>query len=725
MRERTFMVSWTSTTLLASLLLVGFTGCGSDDDDDRGTTGGAGGAEETGGRATGGEAETGGRATGGRATGGRATGGRATGGAEETGGTEETGGAGAGGEEVGGAGGVEPGGAGGDAGGARPGGAGGGEPGPGGAGGDDTGPGGFGGDAGGSAGAGGVCATEGKLVFEQVPVPVTEAEKRAVNASSWMELSCERSEIAFHTILRSGDDVNGTVFGQILDEGGSPVLAEDGSDFISNDNDFTSLLPVGDTLYSITHFESRPGAMYLTELEQDPSTGELTAVSTENIDFSAHGGLWVPCAGSVTPWHTHLGSEEYPPDARTIEEATTFADLGDSDGPYWAAMVRYWGLDPATVTIDDFRANLDPYQYGYAVEVTVDSSGDVTVEKHHAMGRVAVELAYVMPDQRTAYISDDGTNVGFYMFVADTAGDLSAGTLYAARWDQTSNANGGSADVTWIELGHATNAAIDTALAAGTVFSDIFETADPDPADDSCPDTYTSINTEVGRECLRVVTGMEQIASRLETRRYAAMLGATTEFRKEEGITFNPDDMKLYVAMSEVAKGMEDGSGNDVGGPNHIALPANKCGAVYEMEVGTDATIGSDYVAQNWAGLVVGVPIDTDPNNTCDLDGIANPDNLTFIPGHDTLIIGEDTGSGHQNDAIWAYNLTDGELTRIETTPFGSETTSPYFYPNIGGFAYLMSVVQHPYGESDTDMLEDASQAAAYVGYVGPMPALD
>ena len=28
------------------------------------------------------------------------------------------------------------------------------------------------------------------------------------------------------------------------------------------------------------------------------------------------GGLWTPCAGSVTPWNTHIGSEEYEPDGK-------------------------------------------------------------------------------------------------------------------------------------------------------------------------------------------------------------------------------------------------------------------------------------------------------------------------------------------------------------------------------------------------------------------------
>jgi hypothetical protein len=33
-------------------------------------------------------------------------------------------------------------------------------------------------------------------------------------------------------------------------------------------------------------------------------------------------------------------------------------------------------------------------------------------------------------------------------------------------------------------------------------------------------------------------------------------------------------------------------------------------------------------------------------------------------------------------------------------------------------------VIQHPYGESDEDKLSDPSDARAYVGYLGPMPAL-
>src|SRR5690606_14131063 len=121
------------------------------------------------------------------------------------------------------------------------------------------------------------------------------------------------------------------------------------------------------------------------------------------------------------------------------------------------------------------------------------------------------------------------------------------------------------------------------------------------------------INTAgYGQECLQLKPGMGTIASRLETRRYAAMLGATTELNKEEGITFDATRGKLYLAMSSVERGMEDfkrtGSANssyDLGGSNDIKLSGyNLCGAVYALEVAADGAIGSDYVAQNMSLLV-------------------------------------------------------------------------------------------------------------------------
>ncbi len=576
------------------------------------------------------------------------------------------------------------------------------------------------------------------IEFAGVKSPQSDEEKRAVVATNSVEISGKKHEIAFNTILRSGDRVGDGVFGQVFDINGNPIKSEDGSEWISNSNDFASLLTgKDDKLYMVSHFEDSPGSMYVTELNQDTGNGKLSAVRTQPLDFSSYKGDWVHCAGSVTPWGTHLGSEEYEPDAKAIDSVTRAPDSYDNN------QALYFGLDPKATTPDAF-IDVNPYYYGYQIEVKVDDFDHVTPQKHYAMGRVAHELAYVMPNQKTAYISDDGTNVGLFHFEADKEGDLSSGVLYVAKWKQTRADGAGSADLGWISLGHATDAEIRSYVDQKLSFGDIFDSADPtDETAGTCPDSFSFVNTTRGTECLKVKDGMEKAASRLETRRYAAMNGGTTEFRKMEGITYNPDDNVLYIGMSSIERGMEDNFSKakdtdkyDRGGNNDIKLPLNRCGAVYALD------LDDNYLAKNMHSLVEGIPVtesygaaddsqkydEAGPfaNNKCHLDGLANPDNVTFIPGYKTLIIGEDTGDGHQNDLIWSYNLESKALTRILTTPYGSETTSPYFYPNVNGWAYLMGVVQHPYGESDEDKLVAGSGAdKAYTGYIGPLPAMD
>lgn len=571
-----------------------------------------------------------------------------------------------------------------------------------------------------------VYAAEPQLVFETVDVPITDEAKRQILTSPSVIIDGKSYPVQYNTILRSGETLGSHTFGQLVDVNAQPILMQDGKPIISNSNDFSSLMPVDDKLFMLSHFESRPGAMYLTELAQNNKTGTLTAIATRPIDFSAIKGGWVHCAGSVTPWHTHLGSEEYEPDAEQHD-----ANTGQINS-YYEPMAKYYGGN---------LHKLNPYDYGHIIEVKVlDAQGTTEVSKHYAMGRLAFELAYVMPDEKTVYLSDDGTNVGLFMFIADKRADLSAGTLYAAHWKQISADNGGQAELSWIQLGHLSNAEVQNFLDDKITFNDIFSKETPD-SDNQCQKGFTSIN--VGHQadkygnyqrCLKLKPGMEKAAIALETRRYAAMLGATTEFRKGEGLTFNPDTQQLYFAISEVSKGMEDnaskGKANpsfDVGGFNHIRLPYNKCGTIFSLDLDYEPMMGSHYVAQNMQALVSGKKHGYTGElaaNQCDVNGIANPDNITYVQGYQTLIIGEDTGSGHQNDMVWAYHLGNKTLTRIQTTPYGSETTGVYFYPNINGWAYLMSVVQHPYGESDQDKAQGIQDTAAYTGYLGAFPAM-
>lgn len=589
-----------------------------------------------------------------------------------------------------------------------------------------------------------------RITWSPVEVASGDARRRVIASESARVGDVEVPLGGYKLLMRSGDVVGSGVFGRIMDQNLEPLVESDGSERISNYADFSSLLSVGDRLFQVTQFEEVPAAMYLTELSQDRDTGELQAISTRPIDLSAIHGLWNPCAGSVTPWNTHLGSEEYPTDARASESAAAYLAFDSRE----RSMLSYFGLGPSS-SIADIRTVFNTYRYGFPVEVAVSESGETTVTKHYALGRRALELAYVMPDRKTVYLTDDGVNDGFYMFVSDTPGDLESGTLYGMQWNQTSpdGAGDATADIVWIPMEHASSSEIDAALDAGVVFSDLFEAVSPIPAE-GCAADFRPVNTETGQECLRLQKGaseaesarIRRLASRLESRRYAAYVGATTELRKEEGLAFDPDSFTLFLSISEQELGMEAGEPRwDAGGPDHVRVAKNHCGVVYALDLAPDRVIGSEYVAQNLRALLEGVPHYTDASgskvskyaadgpyagNLCSVNGIANPDNMAFIRGYDTLIIGEDSFDGHRNDFVWAYDLVTRKLTRIESAPYGAETTSVYFYPNINGFSYLKSVVQHPYREgSDTGEIDSDPDGIgamrAYDGYIGPLPALD
>ncbi len=581
------------------------------------------------------------------------------------------------------------------------------------------------------------------IEFAEVPVPMTDEEKRSILASEKATVNGKDYPIGYNIIMRSGDNpdpARSEAFGQLFDIKGNPIYLADGSPLISNDNDFSSLLTGADgKLYMVSHFENYDaGHMYVTELDQDKETGKLSPVRTRHLDFSHFNGGWIHCAGSVTPWGTHLGSEEYEPDFAFVDPATNKytgwqAEGASVEAAYFAGTSYFQNPDAF-----DWK-QINWYDYGYQIEVKVTNFDEVEAVKHYSMGRIAHELGYVLPDRKTVYLSDDGSYVGLFRYVADNAGDLSAGTLYAAKWQQTGTENGGKANLSWIDLGHATDAEIRAAIDKRVTLYDLYN-VQAAASDGSCPAGYTYTYTTsaddqgIPGECLQLRTSndkgmsaaeIERAASRLETRRYAAYKGATTEWEKMEGITYDPDTNTLYQAMSRVINGMADDKGD-------MKLPYNYCGTVYAMP------LDENYVAHSVHGEVAGVPVlikrgaaEDKPyappleKNECSIEHIAEPDNITFMPGYKTLIIGEDTGAGHQNDMIWAYNLETKKLTRIQTTPYGSETTSPYFYPNINGFAYLMSVVQHPFGESDTDKLIDENEKRAYTGYIGPFPAMD
>ncbi|HSP23025.1 MAG TPA: alkaline phosphatase PhoX [Planococcus sp. (in: firmicutes)] len=517
--------------------------------------------------------------------------------------------------------------------------------------------------------------------------------------------------LSYNYLFKSEDEV-ATVKGEKIPAGTpidvnrNPIVdpsSTDGKYFVSDAPDANSLLmPINGKLYMVTHYEYQsidaagqsayglvPGSMSLTEMEQDKKTGELKAANVKKIDFSAVNGLWIPCNGSLSPWNTHLGSEEYEPDARQ------FADPTSKTRSQVETFAQFYFGD---------KAKANPYFYGYTPEITVDKNGEASVVKHYSTGRFSHELATVMPDNKTVFYGDDGGNTGMFMYVADKAKDLSAGTLYAAEFKQTGTENGGSGDLEWVNLGHATDKEVKNIIDSGITFNDIFETSDVPKEGFTEIKQYSYGQTEY----LKLKPGKEKEAAFLETRRYAAMLGATTEFNKMEGVTLNEKDKKVYIAIADQSKGMEkDSTGKEP--TDHIQLPKIKAGVTYELDLqggqkdSGGKVIDSSYVAPSMHGLVVGedLPKADAYGNTANVDKVANPDNLSYSEAMRTLFIGEDSGA-HTNNFVWAYNVDTKELERILSVPAGAEATGLFAADDRNGFSYIFSNFQHPGDEVDS-----------------------
>jgi hypothetical protein len=577
-------------------------------------------------------------------------------------------------------------------------------------------------------------------------------ERHEVRAANRVNLNGAELPLGFRTLLRSGQSATGTAcdsstagaascYGTIPKADGTPMRDDNGDIVVASSQDFASLMKVGDKVFMVSQFESPVASLFVTHVNQEASNGLVTATATRSVDLSPVDGLWTTCAGSTTPWNTYLSSEEYPFDGKTFASLSTWPS--GRDLIHFKAFAQYWGIATAdgldAAEWDTFKTKFSPYFHGFATEVSLDANGTPTLKKHYAMGRHSMELAYVMPDRKTVLLTSDGSGEGLHMFVADTAGDLSAGRLFAMRIYQTSpRGELLRGDLEWIDLGHATHADIHALLhpapgQARVTFGDIFAVGAKD-ASGAC-DTAGGFKLVAG-DCLKVKDGMEKAASRLETRRYAMLKGATLEMNKEEGVTFDPDTNRVYLAISDLTGTMASANPSIDDG-THVQSVANRCGAVFAMDVGPWTEAAGDasrtvsrYAPMNIYPLVHGVAISypaASPyvGNECSINGLASPDNVTYLPGYSTLIIGEDTDK-HQNDAVWAFHTLTGKLTRIMTTPYGAETTSPYWVPSLNGFGYLMAAVQHPYGESDVERAKDegATGSASHVGVFGPFPEL-
>ncbi|HIJ88539.1 MAG TPA: DUF839 domain-containing protein [Desulfuromonadales bacterium] len=559
------------------------------------------------------------------------------------------------------------------------------------------------------------------VTFTNMSAAKTDDERATVYSGSsavvtFTDGKTKTYPLSYKTLFQSSDVISGIIPGGVVDYSGAAIMdtsvAGKTTPFISDAPDANSLLKVdgapatglgGNPLYLVTHYEYQtldnsgtsrygllPMTMSLATLDQNKTDGSLAVARMKKIDFSSVGGLWIPCAGSLSPWNTHLGSEEYEPDARAVEAGGTYSTSGLPI------------LTPMTLYYSNLLLTLSPYNYGISPEVIINADGSTVVLKHYSMGRIARELNQVMPDNRTVYMGDDGDYTGLFMYVADKEKDLSSGTLYAGKWEQKSNIGAGEASLTWYRLGHASDAEIKALTTLK--FSDIFETTTADTIGFSKIKTNNNSGTTgVAVEWLKLKPGMEKAAAFLETRRYAAILGATTEFNKMEGVSVNAKDKKVYLAMTRIQNGMEDKSTGATPDPvNNINLPKLLAGAVYELSLTggqadlSGTAINSQYVATYMSGLLIGQDIAADAvGNTAHIDKISNPDNLKYSETMRTLFIGEDSGQ-HVNNYLWAYNVDTKTLSRILSIPAGAESTGLQVVENLNGFPYIMSNFQHP-----------------------------
>lgn len=534
---------------------------------------------------------------------------------------------------------------------------------------------------------------------------------------TWTDNSQTEYQLAHKTFFKTGEMVERLEGGEILaggyfDINNQPIMDKSVSGkerhFFSDCPDGTSLFTVpdakvagvkGNTVFGVVQFEyvtraqdektdmygMLPSPIAVLTLDQNPQTGHLDLVKYHNVDTSAVHGLWITCGASLSPWGTHLSSEEYEPDA-------FFQGVGTEQKLLEGFSQHLYGN----------KNTANPYNYGHMPEVVVNKDGTAKILKHYCLGRISHELIHVMPDQRTALMGDDYTNGGLFMFVADKEKDLSAGTLYAAKYLDELNESS-RARIQWIKLGHASSKEIDDMVNVQKIkATDIMESLTENPNDVS----YTEIVLNKITLWVKVKPGMDKAAAFLETHRYAAMKGASMAFTKMEGTCINEKDKVAYSALANIQDSMIKDHAAWRKGYNVSFQKTIKAGGIvaHDMKGGMGdekgTTIRSEWVPHQSYMLMMGEDIqaDQDPlgiGNTAHPDKIASPDNLKFSEALRTLFIGEDSGN-HVNNYLWAYNVDTKKLDRILSTPAGAESTGLHAVDSIHGWTYIMSNFQHP-----------------------------
>lgn len=569
--------------------------------------------------------------------------------------------------------------------------------------------------------------------FTAMAAPIAIADRAKTSVSSklkidWDDSTSSEYQLGYKSFFETGNTVPKWGGGEIIAGGyfnakGEAIMdtsvpasprqffsdCPDGSSLIHLEN--AQVEGVNNPVFHVVQFEyasknlagaseygNLPSPIAILTLDQNQTTGHLELKKYFNVDTSSVHGLWITCGASMSPWNTHLSSEEYEPDA--FEQG-----IG--------------GPSPKGISKNFFgdETLAKPYNYGHLPEVIVNKDGSGSIVKHFCMGRISHELVHVMPDNRTVIMGDDYTNGGFFMFIADVAKDLSAGKLYVAKYvsELTESSTG---QIKWIELGHATSQEIEKMVNIDNIQpSEIMESLTTNPNDAS----YTQIILAKKKLWVKVKSGMEKAAAFLETHRYAALKGGSMAFTKMEGTTINIKDKVAYSALANIQDSMIKDNASWVAAHNVSFTKKVTAGGVlaHDLAAAQSTTNGqpidSEWIPYQSKMLLIGEDITIDNlGNTANPDKIASPDNLKFSETLRTLFIGEDSGN-HPNNFLWAYNVdTKASPVRLLSTPAGAESTGLHAVDSVNGWTYIMSNFQHA---GDMQSLSQDLKAATLANY--------
>ena len=480
------------------------------------------------------------------------------------------------------------------------------------------------------------------------PVPASDVEKELVI-----------SAIGQYQILGQ----TGDTFGSELPEGLGHIYTLDGEELVLENDmpDFNGFISTADGEgYLFSNWEELPGGMSRMKIKKD-DLGMWQVSEAMMLDFSPVWGTAANCFGSMSPWNTPLTSEEW----------VVNSSVDSTTSPSWN--------DPVAVSTESRLGRMwqmtapdapNPYNYGYIAEVTEPLADSPVIVKHFAMGRYEHENSTVMPDGKTVYLSQDDTGGVLFKFIADTAEDLSAGTLYGAKLTQDLGQNDPATtgfSVEWVELASGDNltirAWIDEYNGLGTddyvegessfiTMADVQAWADGDA-------TYPTV--ENGGSRVTAGQPMDDRVAFLESRAAAKLKGATAEWRKLEGISINHkraqeaiegvdmiadevvESAYLYIGIADIDNTMVDDEGD-----MQLSARVKDCGGVYraKLEAGYDITrIEPVVMGGTYRSSLTGA-------ERCDVEQLSQPDNV-IVMNDGRILIGED--GFQENNTLWMY----------------------------------------------------------------------